>query len=296
MLVGADGVHAAGVRARAHVVLDGVVGAGVEAHAAVDALLLVDVGLLVLEGDGALGADLAAGVGEAALAAVGHAVGVVRARVARELDDVDERRLVVGLGHGGLREALGEALAVVDALQRQAHGEADALLDDGALEEDRLAVGGDVAGDDLVREVTELAAGGLLVVLPHVVGDLCHAGEHVAADLGQVGVHATHGVGHRCPSPGWCHTEPAPSPQRAQASSSIAQRGRGRGGGPAVARTDPGRLPDARGACGVHNNSRTSQNRGAVRLGILARLHPRELQAPRAHPRPPSARPRPRCA
>ena len=178
------------------------VGARVEAHAAVDALLLVDVGLLVAEGDGALGADLAAGVRQAALAGVGHAVDVVVARVAGKLDDVDQGRLVVGLGDGGVGEAVGEALALVHALERQAHGQADALLHDRALQEDRLAVGGNVAGDDLVREVADLATGGLLVVLGHVVGDLGHVGEHVATDLGQVGVDAAHGIGHGCPSPG----------------------------------------------------------------------------------------------
>ena len=87
---------------------------------AVNALLLVDVGLLVHKGDGTLGADLAAGVRKAALAHVGNAVDVVLAGVAGKLDDVDEGRLVVGLGLCRLGEAVGELLGAVDALQRQA--------------------------------------------------------------------------------------------------------------------------------------------------------------------------------
>ena len=193
VLVGADGLHAAGGGAGTLLVEDGVVRADLGALPTVDALLLVDVGLLVHKGDGALGADLAAGVRKAALAHVGHAVDVVLAGVAGELDDVDEGRLVVGLGLCRLGEAVGELLGTVNALQWETQREADALAHDGALEKDALAIGGNVAGNDLVRQLVEL----LRLVFPALVRNLRHLAEDIAPDLGQVGVHATHGVSHR---------------------------------------------------------------------------------------------------
>ena len=200
VLVGADGAHAARHGAGTLEVMDGVVGAGLGAQPAVDALLLIDVGLLVLEGDGALGADLAAGVREAALAGVAHLVDVVLAGVAGELDDVDQRRLVVGLGNRGVDDAVGHALRLVDALQRQAHGQANALRHDGALEEDGLAVGRDLAGDDLVGQALEISLG----VLPLLVGDAGDAREDLSANLGKVGVDTAHSARHVKPLSGWC--------------------------------------------------------------------------------------------
>src|SRR5699024_7711343 len=73
VLVGADGVHAAGHGAGPVQLDDGVVGAGVGAFAALDALVLVDDALAVFKGDSALGADLLAGPAQAALAQVADA-------------------------------------------------------------------------------------------------------------------------------------------------------------------------------------------------------------------------------
>ena len=193
VLVGANGMHAAGRGAGALLVENGVVRADLCALTAVNALLLVDVGLLVHKGDGALGADLAAGVREAALAHVGHAVDVVLAGVAGKLDDVDEGRLVVGLGLCRLGKAVRELLGAIDALQRQAQRKADALAHDGALEKHALAVGGNVTRDDLVGQLVEL----LRLVVAALVGDLRDLAKDVAPDFRQVGVHATHGVSHR---------------------------------------------------------------------------------------------------
>ena len=44
---------------------------------------------------------------------------------------------------------------LVHALQRQAHGQTDALAHDGALDQHALAVGSDIARDDLVRKVVD---------------------------------------------------------------------------------------------------------------------------------------------
>ncbi|CAN3966945.1 DUF1490 domain-containing protein, partial [Dysosmobacter welbionis] len=66
-LVGFDGVHAAGCGAGALNLADGVVGALVEAPAAFDALVLVNVAMLVLvQINGILGAHIHARMGQAA--------------------------------------------------------------------------------------------------------------------------------------------------------------------------------------------------------------------------------------
>ena len=186
-------MHAAGRGTGALLVENGVVRADLGTLPAVNALLLIDVGLLVHKGDGALGADLAAGVRKAALAHIGNAVDVVLAGVAGKLDDVDEGRLVVGLGLRGLGKAVGELLGAVDALQRQAQRKADALAHDGALEKHALAVGGNVTRDNLVGQLVEL----FCLVVATLVGNLRDLAKDVAPDLRQVGIHATHGVSHR---------------------------------------------------------------------------------------------------
>src|SRR5699024_8190642 len=74
VVVGADGVHAAGLLTGALQLDDGVVLAGLGAAAALDALVLLDVALAVDVADGVLVADLLAGPGQAALAVLGDAV------------------------------------------------------------------------------------------------------------------------------------------------------------------------------------------------------------------------------
>ena len=206
LLIGADGLHAAGGGAGALVMMDRRIRAHVRTATALDALGLVDVGLAVHERDGALGADLAAGMRHAALAGIAHAVDVVLAGVAGEADDVDQRRLVVGLRFGRLRHALGEHGGLVHALQRKAHRQADALTHDRALDEDALAIGGHVARDDLVGQVVDptVVVGVDDTVAVDIdaalVGDARDLFEDGAPDLGEVGVNPAHGVAHiPCP-------------------------------------------------------------------------------------------------
>ena len=61
VLVTADGVHAAGSLTGTLQMDDGMVGAGIGAFAAFDALTGINVASAVDEGDGPLGADLLAG-------------------------------------------------------------------------------------------------------------------------------------------------------------------------------------------------------------------------------------------
>ena len=204
MLVGADGAHATGRGTGPHVMVDGLIRAGALAHATVDAGVLVYVGPFVHKRDGLLGTHLAAGVRETALAHVGDLVHVVLAGIAGELDDVDERWLVVRhVVDLRVVEAVRDALRPIHALQRQAHGQANALADDGTLQEDALAVGGDVARKDLEGQLVEgiVDVGiGHGRVLARLVADLRYLAKHIATDFRKVGVDPPHGARHgACP-------------------------------------------------------------------------------------------------
>ena len=63
VFIGTDRVHATSLRTRAHMVMDGLIRAHLRTASAFDALAVIDKGFLVLKGDGALGANLAARVG-----------------------------------------------------------------------------------------------------------------------------------------------------------------------------------------------------------------------------------------
>ena len=168
MLVGADGVHAAGRLTGALHVDDGVVGAGAGALAALDALFRVNVALAVDEGDCALGTDPLAGSCQTVLAVLRHPVLVGGAGVTGVWNDVDKGRLVILLGDGGGIHALGHQTAGLDGADGQAHGEPYPLTRDGAFQENRLPVQGLVAGDDLEGQVLRSLV---------AVAAVCHAGD-----------------------------------------------------------------------------------------------------------------------
>ena len=186
VLIGADGIHAAGSLAGPLHVDDGVVGAGLGTFAALDALTLVNAALAVDEGDGPLGADLLAGGGQAVLAVFRHPVLVGGAGVAGVGDDVDERRLIVLLGDGRVIHALGHEAAGLDGPDAKAHGKPHPLTGDGPLQEDALPVQGLVAGDDLVGQVLGLG------IISAGIGHAGHFGEHVLTDVRNQGRNSSH--------------------------------------------------------------------------------------------------------
>ena len=187
VLVAADGVHAAGLGARALEADDGLVRAALLALAALDALGLVDVGLAMLKVHGLLGADGGAVVGKAALAGVGHLQMGGRAGVAGKLDDVDQRRLIILLGDGALLHAVGDHGMLLHIAQGQAHGQADALAHDGALQENGVPLLAHLAGDDLIGQLLHA-----LGVVAAFVGHTGHLGEHALAHGGDVALIVTH--------------------------------------------------------------------------------------------------------
>src|SRR5699024_7316943 len=139
VLVGMDGVHAAGLGAGALDLDDRAVGAGADAAAALDAETLVDMASAVDKADGLFGADFLAGMRQAALAHIGDLDDLFRAAVAGELDDVDQRRLVVLVRNDAFLQTFAGGDALVNGAQGEAHGQADALRDDGSLQEDAAA-------------------------------------------------------------------------------------------------------------------------------------------------------------
>ena len=71
------------------------------------------------DGDRPLRADLLAGMGQAPLAAVGDMEALLRADVAGELDDIDQRRIVVFLRNRAFHDAVRNQRMLVHRTQRQ---------------------------------------------------------------------------------------------------------------------------------------------------------------------------------
>ncbi|SCI72066.1 Uncharacterised protein [uncultured Flavonifractor sp.] len=152
--VGVNGVHAAGRGAGPLLLDDGVIGAHIHAAAAFDALVLVDdrPAVIAVQPDGILGADLHTGMGQAALAALGHQHLLLLAAVAGELDHIDERRSVVGLILVRRLDVVRQGGVLGGAAVGQAHGQPQALAHDGALQEHVVAEVAHLARNDLIRE------------------------------------------------------------------------------------------------------------------------------------------------
>ena len=187
--VGMDAVHAAGLAARPLEAHDGVELALFQAAPAADALIRIDVGLTVLPRDGLPRADRHARMLQAALAHVRDLHDVVRAAVARELDDVDERFFVVDLRVERLFHAVGQQRKLRKLAQRQPHGQPQPLADDGALEEQAVPVGADLTGDDLERQLFEP-----LCVIAALIGHSGDLREYFVTDTDFSGFNAAHRV------------------------------------------------------------------------------------------------------
>ena len=175
MLIGLDGVHAAGSSTGALLLNDGIVGAGVGALTALDALGLINDRLALDEADSAAGADFVAVVRQAALAAFSHVVTVGGASVTGVADDVHQGGIIVLFGNGALIDTVGQTGVLGNRAQRQAHSQTQALADNGALQEDGLAILGQLAGSDLVGQVLDTA------VVAALIGQTSDLGEDLLA-------------------------------------------------------------------------------------------------------------------
>ena len=187
VLVAADGIHAAGLLAGAGKADDRTIGAGVLALAALDALRLVDLGLPVVERDGAAGAVIGTVLGQTALTGVRHLKMSRRTAVAGILDDVDQRRIVVFLRDRTLLHSVGEQVVLRNVAQGQAHSQTDPFANDGALQEDRLPELPNLSGHDLIGQLLHPA-----VVIPILIGKSCHLGKDPLANVGYAALDVAH--------------------------------------------------------------------------------------------------------
>ena len=158
MLIGANSVHTTSSSARTYVVMNCLVRANLEAHATLNALLLVNVCLFVYEANCLFRTNLSTRVRKTTLACVGNAIHVVLAGVTRKLNDVNQRWLVINLRSRGLFQAVRNKLWLINALHRHAHSHANALANNSALQEDALTIRSNITRNNLVRQLFHLVS------------------------------------------------------------------------------------------------------------------------------------------
>ena len=158
MLIGANSVHTTSSGARTYVVMNCLVRANLEAHATLNALLLVNVCLFVHEANCFFRTNLSTRVCKAALARIGDAIHIVLAGIACKLNDVNQRWLVINLRSRGLFQAVRNKLWLIHALHRHAHSHANALANNSALQEDALTIRSNITRNNLVRQLFHLVS------------------------------------------------------------------------------------------------------------------------------------------
>lgn len=179
-LVRADGIHAAGGLAGALQFDDGVIGTYFDAAAAFNALIVVDFTAPVSAVDGLFGTYLPTWVLQTVLTCIRNGDAIAGTGVAGVSDDVDQRRIIIFFGNGGLLNAVGDGDKVLDGPQRQADGQPKPLADDGALQKNTVPIACLVAGNDAVGELDDT---GVVAALVGEAGDLL---EHAPADFGEI--------------------------------------------------------------------------------------------------------------
>ena len=182
-----NGVHAAGLLAGAGELDDGLIGAGVLALAALDALALVDAGVAAtVDVDSVLGTGVLAVPRQAALAGVRHLVMGGLTAVAGVFDDVHQRGIVVLLRHGALLDAVAEQAVLRHRTQGQSHGQPDTLAHDGALQKNGRPLVAHLAGHDLVGQLLHPP------VIAAFISQSRHLGKHAFTQIGDIALEVSH--------------------------------------------------------------------------------------------------------
>ena len=163
------------------------VGAGVPALAALDALLLVDARpARAVYVDSTLGAGVLTVPCQTALTGVGDLIVGGGAGVAGVLDDVDQGRVIVLLRDGALLHADGQDGVLRHGPQRQTHGQTDALAHNGPLQENGIPMVAHLAGYDLIGQLLHAS------VVAALIGQLGHLGKDALTHIGDGALEVSH--------------------------------------------------------------------------------------------------------
>ena len=148
--------------------------------------------LVLIEINGVLGADVHAGVGDAALAAVRDADLLGRAGIAGEGNDIDQGLLEVLLVRGGLLDLGADRGLLTGGLQAHAQGQTDPLLHDGPLQKHVVAMLCHLAGNDLVGDHIHP------VQIAALIGKTGYLGKDIPADIIHRAVYTSHSPFSSC--------------------------------------------------------------------------------------------------
>ena len=179
--VAVDSAHATGIHAGTLNFNDGLIGANVSAVTALNTLGLINKAAAAAERDGTFGANFHAGMRKTALAKIGYLHRLFGAAVAGKLDNIDQRRIIVLMGNGGIFQTGNHAVVFIDTAQRQTQCKAHTLFNDGALQENIAAQLAHFSGHDLKGNVPHH-----LVCFFSLYVGITHAGyfrKYLAADL-----------------------------------------------------------------------------------------------------------------
>ena len=188
MFVRTDRIHAAGFGAGALELEDRPIRADILAAAAFDAFGLVDYRFAVLNRDRTFGADLLAGIFQTALAGIGHMEFFIRAGVAGEFDNINQRRIVIFFRDCAFIDSLRKRCVFIYRAQRQADCKTQALADDRPLQKDRIPIAGDLPGQDFIGQL--INAG----IVPALVGKARDLGKDLAPYIGDRRIDTSHTV------------------------------------------------------------------------------------------------------
>ena len=177
VLILTNGIHAAGLLAGPGKLDDGVVGTGIPAFAALDALILVDMRLSAFDSNGPFRAGILAMAGQTALAGIRDLIVSRRAAVTGVFYDVHQWRIVVLLRDGTLLHPVAEQTVLRHRPQGQAHSQPYALAYDSPFQKDGLPLVAHLTGDDLVGQLFHTA------VVSALIGQPRHLGKHLLTHI-----------------------------------------------------------------------------------------------------------------
>ena len=152
--------------------------AGIHASTALDALVLIDQALSVDDVDRIFRTHLSTLMGQAPLAAVRYDDLLLWAGIACELDDVDQRIIIILFCDRTFFNAIRQCGLFLHCTQRKSDSQTQTLSDDRTLQEDAVAIACLVSWQDLVRKLLDL-----LCVIAAFIGESCNLSKDLSANI-----------------------------------------------------------------------------------------------------------------